>query len=286
MEQFNSIPLTKYAATFARAIGIEPPHDAEEPIDWVLSVLKDLNGNGYDRLLIHNPDGVGLWHYRKHPDAFLPVLKHTQLTIPFESVMPAITPVNFATMYTGAAPEAHGVTKYETPKPVVKIDTLFDSLIRAGKKVAILGENNCSMCALYAGKGADIFKFETEGDTVEKALEMIVADEYDVICVYTYLQDTLNHIYGPETPQTLNALYHQGEIFDELVSTAKRSWTGHNTIFSFSPDHGVHGVKNSTDLYHGVPKKGSHGLDAPIDRNILHYVGVSLKQEEIDLMLE
>ncbi len=42
-----------------------------------------------------------------------------------------INKTSLDTMYTGAQPAVHGITAYA--KPVIKIDTIFDALIRAGK---------------------------------------------------------------------------------------------------------------------------------------------------------
>ena len=57
---------------------------------------------------------------------------NADLTLPLQTVMPSVTPVCFATMYTGAQPEVHGIQSYT--KPVVKTDSVFDVLIRNGKK--------------------------------------------------------------------------------------------------------------------------------------------------------
>lgn len=64
-----------------------------------------------------------------------------------KTVMPSVTPVCFGTMYTGAQPEVHGIQKYE--KPVIKIDTFFDALIRAGKKPVIVATPKCSLSNIY-----------------------------------------------------------------------------------------------------------------------------------------
>ena len=136
MEAYNKFSLTHYAATVCKLMGIEAPACADEPLDWACDILSDLCKEGFDRVLIHNPDAVGMWLYQAYPDAFEPVLKHTQLTVPFKTVMPSVTPVCFGTMYTGAEPAVHGIQSYT--KPVIKIDTFFDAVLRAGKKVAIL----------------------------------------------------------------------------------------------------------------------------------------------------
>ena len=270
MRTLNQTSLTHYAATIAKAFGVEAPAQAEAPLDWVCDCLADYCKAGFDRLFIHNPDAVGMWLHQKYPDAFAPVLRNTQLTIPFQTVMPSVTPVCFGTMYTGAQPAVHGIQKYE--KPVIQIDTLFDALARAGKKIALVSTESASMSNIFKGRKMDVYNCTSEGAIVEKALELIIQDRYDVLCVYTYMFDTQDHAYGPEAPETLAALYGQGVIFDYMVSAIRRNWTQHNTLVSFSPDHGVHACPEGSELL------GDHGTDSPLDLNILHFLGTVVKR--------
>ena len=274
MKAYNKTSLTRFAATVCKVMGIEAPQQADAPLDWVCDALDDLCKDGFDRVLIHNPDAVGMWLYQAYPDAFESVLKHTQLTVPFKSVMPSVTPVCFGTMYTGAEPAVHGIQEYA--KPVIQIDTFFDAVIRAGKKVALIAPPTCSLSNIFLGRDIDYYHCATEGEVVEKAQLLIAQDEYDVICVYTFAFDTLNHRNGPEHPETLNALYRQGQFFDMLVSAVKRNWKQHNTLVTFSPDHGVHKVEpfGSELNSKGKPVRGHHGSDRTQDVNILHYFGV------------
>jgi len=183
MTSYNSIPLTRFAATVSKIIGVDAPEYADTPLDWVCDVMADLCKDGFDRVLIHNPDAMGMFLYEKFPDIFEPVLKHTQITIPFKTVMPSVTPVCFGTMYTGALPSVHGIQAYV--KPVIKIDTFFDALIRAGKKVAIIANVNSSMALIFQERDMDIIICDTVPNVVEKAQELILEDKYDVLCVYT-----------------------------------------------------------------------------------------------------
>ena len=274
MKAYNKFSLTHYAATVCKLMGIEAPACADEPLDWACDILSDLCKDGFDRVLIHNPDAVGMWLYQAYPDAFEPVLKHTQLTIPFKTVMPSVTPVCFGTMYTGALPEVHGIQSYT--KPVIKIDTFFDAVLRAGKKVAIIVTPNCSLARVFLEREIDFYHVDTEQAAVVKAQELILQDEHDVICVYTFMFDTLTHRSGTESPDTLEALYRQGVFFDTLVSTVKRRWKQHNTLIAFSPDHGAHDVPPGEVKYgsKGNIHKGTHGTDQTEDLNILHYFGV------------
>ena len=274
MKAYNKFSLTHYAATVCKLMGIEAPACADEPLDWACDILSDLCKDGFDRVLIHNPDAVGMWLYQSYPDAFEPVLKHTQLTIPFKTVMPSVTPVCFGTMYTGAEPAVHGIQSYT--KPVIKIDTFFDAVLRAGKKVAMIVTPNCSLARVFLERDIDFYHCDTESAAVVKAQELIVKDEYDVICVYTFMYDTLTHRNGTEDPDTLDALYRQGTFFDTLVSSVKRHWKQHNTLVAFSPDHGAHDVPPGEVEYgsKGNIHKGTHGTDMTKDINILHYFGV------------
>lgn len=274
MNAHNKISLTRYTATVCRLMGIEPPACAEPPIDWACDLLSDLCKDGFDRVLIHNPDAVGMWLAQAYPDAFEPVLKHTHLTIPFRSPMPSVTPVCFGTMYTGAEPAVHGIQVYS--KPIIRIETFFDAVLKAGKKVAIVATENCSMGKIFLERDIAFYYVSKEGEALEKAQQLIAEDAYDVICVYTFLYDTHDHKYGPEDPISLNSLYRQGQIFDALVSSVKRNWKQHNTLVAFSPDHGVHEVVpyGSELNSKGNPIRGNHGSDRPQDLNILHYFGV------------
>ena len=186
--------------------------------------------------------------------------------------MPSWTPVCFATMYTGAAPAVHGIEKYE--KPVLQIDTLFDALIRAGKKVAIVATKLSSMSMIFQERDIDFYICDTEANVVTEAQRLILEDNYDVLCVYTIEYDKIEHRKGPESKEGPAAAYREGTIFDQLVSTAKRNWTTHNTLIAFAPDHGAHKEKPGVLNSKGLPRLGDHGLDLPVDRNILHYFGI------------
>ena len=52
------------------------------------------------------------------------------------SVVPPVTPVAFASMYSGLQPAQRGIMKYE--KPVLGVETVFDRLPEAGKRVAVI----------------------------------------------------------------------------------------------------------------------------------------------------
>ena len=256
---YCAYPVTGVAASITRALGASAPHEAAPPLD----ALNALVGEGTDRVLMYNPDAVALWLYEKYTDLFLPVLRHTQLALPLRTVMPSVTPVCFASMYTGAEPDVHGIRRYE--KPIVRTDTVFDALLRAGKKPCIVSTGQDSMSRIFLQREMDYRIVDTPDEANALALELIAQDEYDLLCVYNGNYDGTMHKFGPESPQSLDALRHNTAAFASLADAVRTHWTHHRTLIAFAPDHGCHEIDGDC---------GSHGLDMPEDMNIIHFYGI------------
>jgi len=264
--EYNTIPLTRFAATIATLCAIEPPKQAEPPLDWVCDEVRKLSPGPIDRVLIYNPDAVAQWLTQKYSAMFQPVLEHAPIRLPMTTMMPSVTPVCFGTMYTGARPEVHGIQKYA--KPVIKIDTLFDTLLRAGKRPAIVATTGCSMARIFLERKMDYFILPDAQAGLKKAQELIAEDRHDFLVVYNGDYDSTMHRRGTEAKASLDALRFQVEGFDTLARCVKKHGTRHNTLLAFSTDHGVH------DLAGSMGAIGKHGTDMPEDINILHFLGV------------
>ena len=251
--------LTGVAASITHALSVPAPQSAAGALD----ALTTLVGDGVDRVLLYNPDAVALWLYEKYTDLFLPVLPYTRLALPLQSVMPSVTPVCFATMYTGALPDVHGIRKYE--KPVVRTDTVFDALLRAGKKPCIVSTGRDSMSMIFREREMDYYITDTPDEANAQALELIAADAYDFIAVYNGNYDSTMHKFGPESKEALDALRHNTASFARLAEAVRTHWTRHRTLIGFAPDHGCHEIDGDC---------GSHGLDMPEDMHIIHLYGI------------
>ena len=177
-------------------------------------LTKLTEGRGIDRVLMYNPDAVALWIFEKYTHLFAPVMLGTDVTLPLQTVMPSVTPVCFATMYTGAEPEIHGIQSYT--KPVVKTDSVFDALIRAGKKPCIVSTGNDSMSKIFLEREMDYFIVETPDEANEKAIELIKEDKYDLIAVYNGNYDGTMHRHAPEGEESIEALKHNVNAFATL----------------------------------------------------------------------
>ena len=136
--EFNTTPLTNLTGSLCKIMGVEPPKHSQGIIDELVEyALSKTNGENVDRILMYNPDAIGQWSYEKYSDKFQPMRKYAPLELNMLTVFPPKTPVCFGSMYTGASPDVHGIQHYE--KKLITIDSIFDALIKAGKKPCIIG---------------------------------------------------------------------------------------------------------------------------------------------------
>ena len=217
-------------------------------------------GGSADRVLMYNPDAVAWWIFEKYRDLFTPVLEDS-LVLQMESVMPSVTPVCFASIYSGLMPENHGIRSYT--KPVLTCETIFDALIKAGKKPVICSTGTDSISMIFRERDMEYYIFNTHDEVNAKAEELIRLNRHDLIVVYNGNYDGTMHRYGPEADESLDALRHNVAAYRHLSSIAEEAWGGAGLKYAsaFVTDHGCHEIDGQC---------GSHGLDMPEDMNVVH----------------
>ena len=266
----NQNSLDGICAAIAYAFGVEPPKEAAPyNKDLVAYIDKVFDGKKADRVVMYNPDAVAQWIYEKYPRFCKQAKERADVEIPLVSVMPSVTPVCFGTMYTGAQPAVHGIRKYE--KPIITIDTLFDALIRAGKKPALITYGQCSLSKIYLERKMDYYHFPNGyiEEVNAKAMEILLKDEHDFIVIYNGNYDSVMHHFGPESPEALAELRTNAHIFGTICDLIQNNWQRHTTLVGFAMDHGCHEIDGNC---------GSHGLDMEEDLNIVHlYKGYPAK---------
>ena len=259
----NTDSLDTLCAALAYAMGIDPPkYAAKKNGELVNYIDKVFDGEKADRIVMYNPDAIAQWIYQKYPEYLTNVKTNTDKEIYLSTVMPSVTPVCFGTMYTGAQPAVHGIQGYE--KPVITIDTIFDRLIAAGKKVALITYGACSLSKIYLERDMDYYHFDEGGiEAVNaKAMEVILRDEHDFIVLYNGNYDRVMHKNGPESAGALAELRLNDHVFGMISNLIKTHWKHHNTLVGFAMDHGCHEIDGGC---------GSHGLDMLEDINIVHF---------------
>lgn len=260
----SSICITSVRASVEQLTGMPVP-ERVNPANPLLTALvaAKLGDRQVDRVVLYNPDAVALWLYQKYTDLFTPAALCSDLALPMLSVMPSVTPVCFASMYTGVMPDVHGIKKYE--KPVLTTDTLFDACLRAGKKAAIVSTAGDSISKIFLEREMDYFIYDTVAAVNEKALSLIEADAYDLLVIYNGNYDGTMHKCGTESSEALDALRQNVAYYTELVEKIRTCLKEHNVLYGFCPDHGCHEIDAEC---------GSHGLDMPEDMNVIHFYGI------------
>lgn len=260
MEQYNETCITKVASTVTSLLQTSSHAGAADPINQVLQTAAETFGQERcDRVFMYNPDAIGQWIYEKYRDYFREMEVQTDLKLPMLSVMPSVTPVCFASMYTGMMPQQHGITAYI--KPVLRVETVFDDMVRAGKKAAIVSTEGDSISKIFLERAVDYFIYPTKEECNQKALELIEGDRHDLIVLYNGDYDEIMHDNGPEGDLSLQALRENIATFRTVRERICEKWQNHNTTLVFAPDHGCHQTG---------PSEGKHGTDAPSDMNIVH----------------
>ena len=257
MQELTS--LTTLCASLCKCMGVEPPEHADKAND---AFVNDITGGKLvDKVVMYNPDAVGTWIVNKYAEKFVPVRETAPYELKMRTVFPPKTPVCFASMYTGALPAVHGIQKYV--KPVVKIDTIFDALLRQGKKPAIVASKNSSLNHIFREREMDYYVVAYDKEATEKGIELIKEGKYDFLVIYNQEYDDSIHFTHPKSWKAKRALDHYAENFKRIGEAVAA--TGERTLLGYGPDHGVH-----REWY----LLGNHGKDIPKDMEISHFYRV------------
>ncbi|MDD2715042.1 MAG: alkaline phosphatase family protein [Candidatus Wallbacteria bacterium] len=244
--------------------GIRLPEQSSDYIPGEVLALENECTLCIERCLIYAPDAVGSFLFGYCPAVFKEIKAAAPIELPLRAAFPPVTPVCFATMFTGTSPEEHGLSVYH--KPVLKCDTLFDALIRAGKRVAIVAVKNSSIDLIFRERELDYFSEESDSQVIERALYLIERNHHDFILAYNQEFDDSLHATTPVSEQSIQAVKNHTASFLRLARAANQHWKLCNRAILFAPDHGAH-----SDPLTG---KGTHGQDIPEDMDIWHYLSL------------
>ncbi len=158
-----------------------------------------------------------------------------------ETTYPARTVVCFSSMFTGAAPERHGVTSNLVLKLGLKVESIFDSLRRAGKKGRLVG-----IAHLIDAFGDDVASVTSVAHNDKIDQNLIAAarrelEEHDpeLLIVQLLAVDQNGHVRGTYYPEYVERI----EITDRLIEDFMQ-WCGQHgyldeeTAVILMADHG------------------------------------------------
>ncbi len=259
------------ASTISSLFGIDAPKLASEPaLEDVLDLASRLiDGETIDKCLVFAPDALGMHIWPTCEQQVRMIRGVCPLQVPLRAVVPPKTPVCFASMFTGTPPGVHGITRYE--RPVLRCDTLFDTVIRSGRKSAIVAVKNSSMDLIFRDRDLDYFSENYDPEVTRRTLDILDNGLYDLIVVYQQEYDDALHRTHPCSEESIRALTKHVRAFQAIAEYAKRNWSCHNYAIVFAPDHGAH-----TDPVSG---KGTHGEDIHQDMQVCHWYQIARREE-------
>jgi len=256
--------VTALTPTVCALFGVEPPaQSAREPLEEVISAARRDGAGRVAKCLIYAPDAIGALFLEERRRLAERIRARARVEVTLESVSPTYTPVCFASMFTGALPEAHGIRKYE--KPVVGIDTIFDALVRAGKRIAIIAVADSSIDLIFRGRAVDQFSEKYDPQVTERAIDLVRGGEHDLVLAYHQEYDDMMHRRGPNSAVAVRAAESHVADFERLCDAAAEAWRKHPYAVVFAPDHGAHSSENG---------RGTHGTDLAEDMLVRHFYGV------------
>jgi hypothetical protein len=267
MSDYHQWPsLRAVTPTICGLLGIQPPTLCKiPPLEEVRQAAREmLKGLYVQKCLLYAPDAMGRRFRLRNSPMFEAVLHHAPIEVVLQSVVPPKTPVCFASMFTGAAPREHGIIQYA--KPVLQCDTLFDALLRAEKRVAIVAVKDCSIDRIFRDRSLDYFSEKYDPDVTERVISLLTTDRHDFILAYHQGYDDTLHAETPYSEKALQAARNHVAGFARMAEAFDRHWERYRRMIVFAPDHGAH-----TDT---ITKQGTHGEDIPEDMELAHFYGI------------
>jgi len=244
--------MTSVAPTVSAILNVPAPAQASGPA--IPEIASDLAN--CERVAVLATDALGASAFARWREE-MPFLNslYVRRSLLIRSVMPTITPVNFATMVSGAVPSVHGVKAREDD---FQCETLFDVLRAHGGRSAGIGRTGytgAELLARYAdieGRGA-----KEDKDVAVETLTLGIAREKvpTFLIAQLGITDDIFHQFGPSSLEVVPTLRETDDRVGRMVKAL--SETGYGIILL--ADHGQHDVQKEDKA------GGTHGTDSDED---------------------
>lgn len=259
-EQKQPISITAFAASVAESFDVAPPEKAECGDPMLYWYLKDNNLNGIEKAVFYNPSSIGAAVIDRFSEEFEKSL--SLFKMPFACDCTASSTC-FASMYTGAKRDIHGIRRERSKKLLA--DTIFDSLARSNKKSAVVALKGTAAARIFINTAADIFVERYDAEAVSCALTLIKQGSYDCIAVFNREYDDAAQLFGSNSKAAIKAIRNHIEAFTLLSDAAEVYWNA-DTLVGFCPERGAR------------RKVFARGNNISELKNIYHYFGIRHKK--------
>jgi len=233
--------MTSIAPTISKLLGIRPPSQSAGEI--IVEIVDDMHRQEMLAAVVFDAFGIATWkRYEKLTPNFNLIAQNNLLHI--RSVLPAKTPVNFATMVTGTPSDVHRIRdRSET----LNVETIFHVISEASGKSAAIGRAN-STVGILLSKFADyndVAASDLDDEVFQIAARILEEKEPNFILMQLLDVDDAGHSFGLESDSFRTAISdidsHLGKLFPYLAKG------GYGLMVL--ADHGAHqsGVKANHD---------------------------------------
>ncbi|WP_108669377.1 alkaline phosphatase family protein [Peribacillus acanthi] len=186
-------------------------------------------------------DGMRKERFYEAKTPFLDYLKEngTEYTN-METVYPARTVVCFTSMFTGTYPFEHGITSNMVWKLGIKVESIFDSLRKVGKKGRLLG-----IAHLVDSMGEDVetvtavmHKDEADRNIIERAKHIMKQQDPDLMIVQLIGTDQIGHSRGVLYDEYIEKIEEADALLKEYVDWLREEGKLENATIVVCADHG------------------------------------------------
>lgn len=216
-----------------------------------------------DHIIILAFDGWGASSFQTAKMPFLKsLIPQSAWTVHKRSVLPASSACNWATMFKGVGPEAHGYIDWDTRVPAFEITNAdekgnFPSFFSIYRKAF----PNHEMGYFYQWEGMrflfdmddfnriDSFPVSFEGcESMKDAAVSYIWEKKPAVAIFVWdYPDKTGHTEGWYTEAYMSELTHIDSIIEAVYNACVETGIEERTLFVITSDHGGH------DLVHGQP---------------------------------
>ncbi|WP_044893049.1 alkaline phosphatase family protein [Bacillus alveayuensis] len=186
-------------------------------------------------------DGMRKERFEEANTPFLDELRRrgTEFT-QMETVYPARTVVCFTSMFTGTYPFEHGIKSNMVWKLGIKVESIFDSLRKVGKKGRLLG-----IAHLVDSMGDDVetvtavmHKDEADRNIIERAKKIMDEQDPDLLVVQLIGTDQIGHSRGVLYDEYIEKIEEADALIKEYVDWLEEKGKMEDTTLIICADHG------------------------------------------------
>lgn len=208
--------MTSIAPTISKLLGIRTPSQSVGEI--IFELADDMQHQERLAAVVFDAFGVATWkRYEKLTPNFNLIAQNNLLHI--RSVLPAKTPVNFATMVTGAPSDVH---KIRDRAETLNIETVFNTISEASNKSAAIGRANSTVGILLSkfADYSDVATSDLDDEVLQIAAKVLEEKEPNFILMQLLDVDDAGHGFGLESDRFRTAISdidsHLGKLFPYL----------------------------------------------------------------------